>query len=116
MKKAIVITALCLSFILGTAFAAAVRDWHDLGKARDHVHQAIDEMNHARAANNYDMAGHGVKAEQSCGTPSAKSPSRSKRRNRRDRSATQGPMQPFDPFTFEWARKNPGALSPVTRD
>lgn len=64
MKKAIAIATLVLSFILGTAFAAAVHDWHDLDKAREHVHQAIDEMNRARAANNYDMAGHGAKAEE----------------------------------------------------
>ena len=64
MKKAIAIAALCLSFILGTAFAAAVRDWHDLDKARDHIHEAQREMNKARAANNYDMAGHGAKAEE----------------------------------------------------
>jgi hypothetical protein len=64
MKKAIAIAALALSFILGTAFAAAVRDWHDLDKARDHIHEAQKELNKARAANNYDMAGHGVKAEE----------------------------------------------------
>jgi len=64
MKKAIGVAALGLSFVVGGAFGAAVRDWHDLGKARDHIHEAQKELNHARAANNYDMAGHGVKAER----------------------------------------------------
>lgn len=64
MKKAIAIAALVLSFVFGTAFGAAVHDWHDLEAALGHVHQAIDEMNRARAANNYDMAGHGAKAEE----------------------------------------------------
>jgi len=63
MKKAIAIGALGLSFAAGAAFAAKVRDWHDLDAARNHIHEAIQEMNHARAANNYDMAGHGAKAE-----------------------------------------------------
>ena len=64
MKKAIAIAALVLSFILGTAFAAAVRDWQDLKAALDHVHEAQQEMNRARAKNNFDMAGHGAKAEE----------------------------------------------------
>jgi hypothetical protein len=43
--------------------SAQVRDWHDLDKVHDHVVEAIHEMEHARAANHYDMAGHGAKAE-----------------------------------------------------
>ena len=51
-------------FIAGMAFADAVRDWHDLDKVHDHVVEAIHELDRARAANHYDMAGHGAKAEQ----------------------------------------------------
>jgi hypothetical protein len=35
----------------------------DLDKVHDHVVEAIHEMERARAANHYDMAGHGAKAE-----------------------------------------------------
>ena len=37
MKKAIAIGALGLSFAAGAAFAAKVRDWHDLDAARNHI-------------------------------------------------------------------------------
>ena len=37
---------------------------HDLDAVHNHVNQAIHEMEHARAANHYDMDGHGVKAEE----------------------------------------------------
>jgi len=63
MKKAIAIAALCLAFIAG-AFAAQLRDWHDLDAVHRQVQEAIHEMERARAANHYDMDGHGVKAEQ----------------------------------------------------
>ena len=66
MTKAIAVAVLSLglSFVAGIAAADKVRDWHDLEAARDHVQEAIHEMDHARAANHYDMAGHGVKAEE----------------------------------------------------
>lgn len=66
MRKAIAVAVLsaCLSFVAGIAVADKVRDWHDLEAARDHVKEAIKELDHARAANHYDMAGHGVKAEE----------------------------------------------------
>lgn len=54
----------CLAFTAGIAVAERVRDWHDLEAARGHVHEAIHELENARAANHYDMAGHGVKAEE----------------------------------------------------
>jgi hypothetical protein len=63
MKKAIAIGALCLSFVVGAAFAEKVRDWHDLDAVHNHVKESIHEMERARAANHYDMDGHGVKAE-----------------------------------------------------
>lgn len=53
-----------LAFVSGVAVAAQVRDWHDLDKTHDHVVEAIHEMERARAANHYDMDGHGEKAER----------------------------------------------------
>ena len=64
MKKAIAIAALGLSFVGGAAFAGKVRDWHDLEAVHRHVQEAIREMERARAANHYDMEGHGAKAEE----------------------------------------------------
>jgi hypothetical protein len=64
MKKILAVSALALSFIAGATLSAEVRDWHDLEKVNKHVHEAIEEMEHARAANNYDMQGHGAKAEE----------------------------------------------------
>jgi hypothetical protein len=60
----IVHIAAALSLVIGVAYAAPVRDWHDLDKTHQHVKEAIHEMERARAANHYDMAGHGEKAEQ----------------------------------------------------
>ncbi|MGD0793426.1 MAG: hypothetical protein ABR920_16790 [Terriglobales bacterium] len=66
MKKAIAVAVLsvCLSFVAGIAVADRVRDWHDLEAAHKHVQEAIHELDHAREANHYDMAGHGAKAEE----------------------------------------------------
>jgi hypothetical protein len=46
------------------AVADRVHDWHDLEAVHGHVVEAIHEMERARAANHYDMAGHGAKAEE----------------------------------------------------
>jgi hypothetical protein len=64
MKKAFAVITLCLAFAAGAAFAERVHDWHDLDAVHNHVIEAIHEMEHARAANHYDMAGHGAKAEE----------------------------------------------------
>ena len=66
MKKTMVITILsvCLSFAAGAALAEKVHDWADLERAHNHVLEAMKELDHARAANHYDMAGHGAKAEE----------------------------------------------------
>ena len=64
MKKVMLTAAAAFTFIAGMAVADAVRDWHDLDKVHDHVVEAIHELDRARAANHYDMAGHGAKAEQ----------------------------------------------------
>jgi hypothetical protein len=60
MQRALVAVALVISFAAGAVLAAPVRDWHD----HDHVVESIHEMERARAANHYDMAGHGAKAEE----------------------------------------------------
>ncbi|HXW91917.1 MAG TPA: hypothetical protein VEK33_15325 [Terriglobales bacterium] len=66
MKKAIAVGVLstCLSFVAGMAVADRIHDWHDLDAVHNHVQEAIHEMEVARAANHYDMAGHGAKAEE----------------------------------------------------
>lgn len=66
MKRtmAVTILAACLSFVAGIALAEKVHDWADLERAHNHVQEAMKEMDHARAANHYDMAGHGAKAEE----------------------------------------------------
>jgi hypothetical protein len=64
MRKALALSALALSFVAGAALSAQVRDWHDLDAVHKHVTEAIHEMDHARAANHYDMEGHGARAEE----------------------------------------------------
>jgi hypothetical protein len=66
MKKSIVAVATTLLLAAGSSLTLAdrVRDWHDLDKVHDHVAEAIHELERARAANHYDMAGHGAKAEE----------------------------------------------------
>jgi len=64
MKKLLAVSALALSFVAGAAVSAQVRDWHDIEKVHKHVREAIEEMEHARAANGYDMQGHGARAEE----------------------------------------------------
>jgi hypothetical protein len=65
MTKAIAaaVVSLSLSFAAGIAVADRVRDWHELEEVHNHVLESIHEMEVARAANHYDMAGHGAKAE-----------------------------------------------------
>src|SRR5581483_2510537 len=64
MKTVLLAAVAAFTFVAGIAVADAVRDWHDLDKVHDHVVEAIHELDRARAANHYDMAGHGAKAEQ----------------------------------------------------
>ena len=63
MKKVSLLVVSIAMFAAGAAVADRVHDWHDLEKVHDHVVEAIHEMERARAANHYDMAGHGAKAE-----------------------------------------------------
>jgi hypothetical protein len=46
-----------------SALADPVRDWRDLAQVHERVVASIHDMERARAANHYDMAGHGAKAE-----------------------------------------------------
>ncbi len=66
MKKTFftVVLSICLSFAAGIAVAEKVHDWADLESAHNHVLEAMREMDRARAANHYDMKGHGAKAEE----------------------------------------------------
>jgi hypothetical protein len=63
MKRLLTVSAVAVSFVAGAAVSAQVRDWHDLDGVHQHVIEAIYEMDRARAANHYDMDGHGAKAE-----------------------------------------------------
>jgi hypothetical protein len=65
MKSPLLVGLVGLSLgAAAVAVADRVRDWHDLEEVHGHVVEAIHEMERARAANHYDMAGHGVKAEE----------------------------------------------------
>jgi hypothetical protein len=63
MRKILTLAAVGLSFVAGAAVAQKVHDWHDLDNVYKHVNESINEMERARAANHYDMQGHGAKAE-----------------------------------------------------
>jgi hypothetical protein len=61
MKKIILLAS---ALVAGVALAAEVHDWHDLHAVHVKIQQSVKEMERARAANHYDMAGHGAKAEE----------------------------------------------------
>ena len=63
MKKILSALALTSALAIGAMLSAQVRVWHDLDDVHKHVIQSINEMERARAANHYDMMGHGAKAE-----------------------------------------------------
>jgi len=63
MKRIAAVLTLAVAFTAGAVVTAQVRDWHDLEKVQQHVTEALNEMQRARAANHYDMEGHGAKAE-----------------------------------------------------
>jgi hypothetical protein len=64
MKRFLSAIALASAFATGAMVSAQVHDWHDLDDVHKHVIESIHEMEHARAANHYDMMGHGAKAEE----------------------------------------------------
>ena len=63
MKNIALAIAIISAFAAGAAVSAQVHDWHDLDAVHKHVLESLNEMEHARAANHYDMMGHGAKAE-----------------------------------------------------
>jgi hypothetical protein len=63
MRKVISVFVLALAFVAGMVLSAQVRDWHDLDQVHNRVVESIHDMERARAANHYDMLGHGIKAE-----------------------------------------------------
>jgi hypothetical protein len=65
MKKSIAIAVIssCLSFAGGIAIAQRVHDWHDIEKTRDHVHEAIHEIEMIQQANSFNMGGHAEAAK-----------------------------------------------------
>jgi len=62
-KMLVTVTGIMLLFAT-TVLAEKVKDWKDLENVHKHIKEAITEMEHARAANHYDMQGHGAKAEE----------------------------------------------------
>jgi len=64
MKKILIAAFIVLSLISVSAMAEGVRDWRDLHKVHEQIQKSIREMERARAANHYDMEGHGAKAEE----------------------------------------------------
>ena len=64
MKKFVTVLILVLAFGAGAVSAQKVHDWRDLDAVQRHITEAINGMERARAANHYDMDGHGVRAEE----------------------------------------------------
>ena len=64
MKKILGVFALAAAFAAGIVVSAQARDWHDMDAVHRHVIESIHEMERARAANHYDMQGHGARAEE----------------------------------------------------
>jgi hypothetical protein len=67
MKKFVAALSLAAAFAAGSLLTAQmtgqIQDWHDLDSVHKHVQEAIRELARARAANHFDQAGHGVKAQ-----------------------------------------------------
>ena len=61
MKRVLLAAALAIGACVAYA---EVKDWRDLEKVHKHIQESIRELERARAANHYDMQGHGAKAEQ----------------------------------------------------
>ena len=65
MKRRMLVTVTGIMLLFATTvLAEKVKDWKDLENVHKHIKEAITEMEHARAANHYDMQGHGAKAEE----------------------------------------------------
>ncbi|MBO0733257.1 MAG: hypothetical protein J2P49_02845 [Methylocapsa sp.] len=63
MKKLLLAFSLALLPFAGVAYAEPMRDTGDLDAVHNQVQSSIAAMERARAANHYDMGGHGAKAE-----------------------------------------------------
>ncbi len=64
MKKSLLVIIGISMLSFSSAYAKEVHDWRDLDEVHKHIQEAIHEMERAKAANHYDMKGHGEKAEQ----------------------------------------------------
>jgi hypothetical protein len=64
MRKIFSVLALAAAFLAGVGLSAQAHDWHDLDAIHRHVIESIHELERARAANHYDMQGHGARAEE----------------------------------------------------
>ena len=64
MRKALLLIIGICCFFAGVALAVPVHDWRDLHAVHIKVQQCIKDMERARAANHYDMGGHGARAEE----------------------------------------------------
>ena len=64
MRRTLLLVSLAACLWARVSSAAPVHDWKDLHAVHEKVQQCIREMERARAANHYDMAGHGVRAEE----------------------------------------------------
>jgi len=64
MKKILFVIFGVSMLSFGSVYAGEVRDVKGLEEVHKHVQEAIHELNEARAANHYDMKGHGEKAEK----------------------------------------------------
>jgi len=64
MKKSTITLFAVAAGLSSLLFAKEVRDWRDIHSVHENIKHAINEMERARSANNYDMQGHGAKAEQ----------------------------------------------------
>ncbi len=64
MKKILLVFVGVMLLSTGLVVAKEVRDWKDLREAHRHIREGIRELERARAANHYDMKGHGENAEK----------------------------------------------------
>lgn len=62
MKAHLVVATVVLSMAAGFAIAQHVHDRKDLHQAEVKLHQVVNELERAAAANHYDMNGHAGKA------------------------------------------------------
>lgn len=64
MKKKSGIVVVALLLVSGMAFAEKLEGKKALSNARENIRKAIAQVEKVRGANEYEMGGHGAKAEQ----------------------------------------------------